>query len=108
MKLFAEGPGDWAARMHLDAIDDIDIEVQQYTCGKSIITVRIAFAECQEGIISSFDYDGTRVYVYDEHNTFMGSDRLDRGCAKIFGWSGKPAKVLLGDFKQIPLEYEKQ
>lgn len=106
MKLYKEGPGKWAAKTRLDTVDDIDIEVLQYNCGRSITIVRVIFNNCPEGMIMSFDYDGTRVHAYDEHNTFMGSDRLDRGCVKIFGWSGKPAKLLLGDFKQIALEYE--
>ena len=106
MKLFVEGPGNWAARIHLDTVDDVDIEVQQYSCGKSMTTVRIAFSECSEGIMSSFDYDGCRVYAYDEHNIRIGSAMLDHGCAKIFGWTGKPIKIILGDFKQIQLEYE--
>ena len=108
MYLFVEGPGDWAARMHLDTVDDVDIEVLEKGCGKVIITVRIAFSECPEGIMSSFDYDGTRVYAYDEHNIRIGRAMLDHGCAKIFGWTGKPIKIIFGDFKQIPLEYENQ
>ena len=108
MKLYKGGQNHWAARTHLDMVDDIDIQVTQYSCGRSITTITIVFRDCPEGMITSFDYDGTRVYAYDEHNIFMGSDRLDRGCSKIFGWNGQPAKILLGDFKQIQLEYENQ
>lgn len=106
MKLYKEGTDHWAARAHLDTVDDIDIEVQQYGCGKSMITVRIAFSDYHEGIVSSFDYDGIRVYAYDSHNSFMGSDHLERGCAKLFSWQGRPAFIRFGDITQIPLEYE--
>ena len=106
MKLYKLGPGKWAAKARLDTVNDIDVEVNQSGCGRTVTTVRIASSACPEGMIMSFDYDGIRVYAYDEHNTFLGSDKLERGTAKMCSWTELPAIIRIGTFKQITLEYE--
>ena len=107
MKLFKESRGFWAARKRLDNETDVDITVQECgSCGRSITTVTFCRAYCQEGIIPDWSHDHQEVLQWRQ-DTYMGSDRIDKGEAKLFGWSGKPTELQISGIKdKIKLEYE--
>lgn len=106
MKLFKEGKGCWAARKHLDDNTDVDVVVQECgNCGRTITTVTFCRSYCQEGIIVDWGFDTSEVIQY-RNNAFTGCDRISKGTAKLFCWSGKPDQLQLPGNNNVKLEYE--
>lgn len=107
MKLYKEGKGCWAARKHLDSETDVDVVVQECgSCGRAMTTVTFCRSYCQEGIIVDWAFDNCEVTQW-RHQAFSGSDRIDKGIAKLYCWSGKPTELQISNTNhKIELEYE--
>ena len=105
MKLYKEADNQWAARMHLEANLDIDIEVSVFPCNRSIVSVNIIRSDYPEGMVLCHGLNGIRVYMA-ENNVSLGSMTVKLAQAKTFVW-GKPDVISLMPInKTIKLEYQ--
>ena len=69
-------------------------------------TVTFCRSYCQEGIIVDWGFDNSQI-IQRRNQVFCGSDKVDKGIAKLFCWSGKPTQLeISGTEHKINLEYE--